>query len=218
MPATSTGVTMASDAMSSVKQRLVLVGNGMAGMRTIDEILARARERFQIEVIGAEPHPNYNRILLSAVLAGEKEIDDIVLYSDEWYERNHIRLALGEAVVKLDAGAKTVTTTLGRAVSYDKLVLATGSRPVVPPLAGLALPGPSAFRNIAILPLIRQASPHGEYVAVAGGGVEGGGLLGVEAVVGRMKRGMTVTVVHLMPTLMERQLDKAAGLLLDRDL
>jgi len=213
MPATTTGVTMASDAMSPAKQRLVLVGNGMAGMRTIDEILARAGERFEIEVIGAEPHPNYNRILLSAVLAGEKEIDDIVLYSGEWYERNHIRLALGEAVVKLDAGAKIVTTTLGRAVSYDKLVLATGSRPVVPPVAGLDLPGVCAFRNIADLELMRDASRHGGRAVVAGGG-----LLGLEAAFGLMKRGMTVTVVHLMPTLMERQLDKAAGLLLERDL
>src|SRR5215813_15251569 len=118
MPATSTGVTMASDAMSSVKQRLVLVGNGMAGMRTIDEILARDRERFEIEVIGAEPHGNYNRILLSAVLAGEKEIDDIVLHSREWYAQNHITLTAGEAAVKLDAKARTVTTAAGRVVSY----------------------------------------------------------------------------------------------------
>src|SRR5499426_993703 len=116
MPATSTGVTMASDAMSSAKQRLVLVGNGMAGMRTIDEILARDRERFEIEVIGAEPHPNYNRILLSAVLAGEKEIDEIVLHSREWYEENGMTLTLGEAAVKLDAGAKTVTTASGRKI------------------------------------------------------------------------------------------------------
>src|SRR5262249_59165106 len=104
MPATRAGLTMTSDAMPSRKQRLLLVGNGMAGMRTIDEILARDRERFEIEVIGAESHPNYNRILLSAVLAGEEEIDEIVLHSREWYEENGITLTLGEAVVKLDAG------------------------------------------------------------------------------------------------------------------
>src|SRR5215470_5801700 len=92
------------------KQRLVLVGNGMAGMRMVDEVLARSRERFEIEVISAEPHPNYNRILLSSVLAGEKEIDDIVLHSREWYARNDIKLATGETVVKLDVNAKTVTT------------------------------------------------------------------------------------------------------------
>jgi len=185
----------------------------MAGMRTIDEILARDRERFEIEVIGAEPHPNYNRILLSAVLAREKEIDDIVLHTREWYERHHIKLALGEAVVKLDAGAKTVTTASGRTTSYDKLVLATGSRPVVPPVAGLDLPGVCAFRNIADLELMRAASRHGGNAIVVGGG-----LLGLEAAFGLMKRGMTVTVLHLMQSLMERQLDEAAGLLLQRDL
>ncbi len=199
--------------MPRQRQRLVLVGNGMAGMRTIDEILARDRERFEIEVIGAEPHPNYNRILLSAVLAREKEIDDIVLHTREWYERHHIKLALGEAVVKLDAGAKTVTTASGRTTSYDKLVLATGSRPVVPPVAGLDLPGVCAFRNIADLELMRAASRHGGNAIVVGGG-----LLGLEAAFGLMKRGMTVTVLHLMQSLMERQLDEAAGLLLQRDL
>jgi nitrite reductase (NADH) large subunit len=195
------------------KQRLVLVGNGMAGMRVIDEILARDRERFEIEVIGAEPHPNYNRILLSAVLAGEKEIDEIVLHSREWYAANNIELATGEAVVKLDAGAKTVTTASGRTIGYEKLVLATGSRPLVPPVAGLDLPGVCAFRNIGDLELMRAASRNGGRAIVVGGG-----LLGLEAAFGLMKRGMTVTVLHLMPTLMERQLDEAAGLLLQRDL
>jgi len=185
----------------------------MAGMRMIDEILARDRERFDIEVIGAEPHPNYNRILLSSVLAGEKEIDEIVLHSREWYERNHIKLALGEAVAKLDVGAKTVITASGRATGYDTLVLATGSRPVVPPVSVLELPGVCAFRNIADLELMREASRHGGRAIVVGGG-----LLGLEAAFGLMRRGMTVTVLHLMQSLMERQLDEAAGLLLQRDL
>ena len=123
------------------KQRLVLVGNGMAGMRTIDEVLARGRARFDIEVIGAEPHPNYNRILLSSVLAGDKEIDDIILHPREWYAENGIKLTTVDAAVKLDARAKTVTTAAGRIALYDKLVLATGSRPFVPPVAGLTLPG-----------------------------------------------------------------------------
>ncbi len=195
------------------RQRLLLVGNGMAGMRTIDEILARDRERFDIEVIGAEPHPNYNRILLSSVLAGEKETDDIVLHSREWYARNSIKLSLGDAAVKLDAGAKSITTASGRATGYDTLVLATGSRPVVPPVAGLELSGVCAFRNIADLELMREASRHGGRAIVVGGG-----LLGLEAAFGLMKRGMTVTVLHLMQSLMERQLDEAAGLLLQRDL
>jgi nitrite reductase (NADH) large subunit len=195
------------------KQRLVLVGNGMAGMRTIDEVLARDRRRFDIEVIGAEPHPDYNRILLSSVLAGDKEIDDIILHPHEWYAENSIRLAIGEAVISLDAAAKTVTTALGRTVRYDRLVLATGSRPFVPPVAGLALPGVCAFRTIADLELLRDVSRNGGRAVVVGGG-----LLGLEAAVGLMKRGMAVTVLHLVPTLMERQLDEAAGLLLQRDL
>jgi nitrite reductase (NADH) large subunit len=185
----------------------------MAGMRTIDEILARDRERFDIEVIGAEPHPNYNRILLSSVLAGEKEIDDIVLHSGDWYARNRIKLSLGDAAVKLDAGAKTIMTAAGRSTGYDALVVATGSRPVVLPVAGLELAGVCAFRNIADLELMRETSRRGGRAIVVGGG-----LLGLEAAFGLMKRGMTVTVLHLMQSLMERQLDEAAGLLLQRDL
>jgi nitrite reductase (NADH) large subunit len=196
-----------------VKQRLVLVGNGMAGMRTIDEVLARDRDRFDIEVIGAEPHPNYNRILLSSVLAGDKDIADIILHPREWYADNGIRLSTGEPVVKVDAGARTVTTAAGRTVAYDKLVLATGSRPFVPPVSGLWLPGVCAFRTIADLDLMRDAARTGGHAVVVGGG-----LLGLEAAVGLMKRGMSVTVLHLVPTLMERQLDEAAGLLLQRDL
>jgi nitrite reductase (NADH) large subunit len=202
---------------ASGKQRLVLVGNGMAGMRAIDEVLARDRGRFDIEVIGAEPHPNYNRILLSAVLAGDKDIADIILHPRGWYADNGIRLATGEPAVKVDAAAKTVTTAAGRTVAYDKLVLATGSRPFVPPISGLWLPGVCAFRTIADLELMRDAARN----ASTNGGravVVGGGLLGLEAAAGLMKRGMTVTVLHLVPTLMERQLDEAAGLLLQRDL
>jgi nitrite reductase (NADH) large subunit len=195
------------------KPRLVLVGNGMAGMRTIDEVIARDGGRFDIEVIGAEPHPNYNRILLSSVLAGEKAISDITLHSREWYAENGIRLATGEAAVGLDTVARTVTTAAGRVVFYDKLVLATGSRPFVPPVAGLTLPGVCAFRTIADLELMCEASRNGGRAIVIGGG-----LLGLEAAVGLMKRGMAVTVLHLRPTLMERQLDEAAGLLLKRDL
>jgi nitrite reductase (NADH) large subunit len=195
------------------RQRLLLVGNGMAGMRTIDEILARAREAFEIEVIGAEPHPNYNRILLSSVLAGDREIDDIVLHSREWYDTNGIKLTLGDAAVKLDTRTRIVTTASAGTISYDKLILATGSRPVVPPIAGLNLPGVCAFRNIADLELMRAMSRCGGRAIVVGGG-----LLGLEAAFGLKKRGMAVTVLHLMGSLMERQLDQAAGLLLQRDL
>ena len=195
------------------KERLVLVGNGMAGMRMIDSVLAHDRDRYSIEIIGAEPHPNYNRIMLSSVLAGEKSLDEIVLHPREFYETNGIKLTTGDAVTTLEPDAKTVTTASGRIINYDRLVLATGSRPLVPPVAGLELPGVCAFRNIADLELMRAASGNGGNAIVVGGG-----LLGLEAAFGLMKRGMRVTVLHLMQTLMERQLDDAAGLLLQRDL
>ena len=195
------------------KERLVLVGNGMAGMRTIDEILARDPDRYEIEVIGAEPHPNYNRIMLSSVLAGEKALEDIVLHPHEFYARNNIGLTTGDAVASIDSASRTVTTVSGRSLAFDKLILATGSRPVVPPLPGLELPGNCAFRDRADLRRMQDASCNGTHAIVIGGG-----LLGLEAAFGLMRLGMKVTVLHLMQTLMERQLDEAAGYLLQRDL
>ena len=198
---------------TSARERLVLVGNGMAGMRVIDELLALDGDRFDIVVIGAEPHPDYNRIMLSSVLAGEMTLDEIVLHSRDWYDRNGIRLLAGDPVVAIDARARLVTTASGQAIAYDKLLLATGSRPLAPPVPGLDLPGVCAFRNIADLELMREASRDGGDAVVIGGG-----LLGLEAAFGLLKRGMRVTVLHLMPTLMERQLDEAAALLLRGEL
>ncbi len=195
------------------KERLLLVGNGMAGMRTIDELLVRDRDRYDIEVIGAEPHPNYNRIMLSSVLAGEKRLEDIVLHSRQFYAQNNIALTTGDAARSIDTAAKTVTLESGRSLTFDKLILATGSRPVVPPLPGLELPGNCAFRDIADLQRMQEASRNGTHAVVIGGG-----LLGLEAAFGLMRLGMKVTVLHLMQTLMERQLDEAAGYLLQRDL
>ncbi len=194
-------------------KRLALVGNGMAGMRAIDELLKLDRDRFQIEVFGAEPHTNYNRIMLSSVLAKEKKVEDIVLHTREWHERNAVALNTGDPVVAIDRAAKTIATASGKTAGFDKLILATGSRPLMPPLPGLDLPGVCAFRNIADLERIEHASRTG-YRAV----IVGGGLLGLEAAYGLSRRGMRVTVLHLMDTLMERQLDKAAAILLRRDL
>jgi len=199
--------------MSAHKQRLVMVGNGMAGMRTIEELLARAPHLYDITVFGAEPHPNYNRIMLSSVLAGEKEIDDIVINPRAWYEENKITLFTDEPVVTLDAEARTVTSASGRVTPYDKLILATGSKPLVPPIPGLDLPGVCTFRDIAdVEQMISASVTHRRAVVI------GGGLLGLEAAWGLKRRGMSVAVVHLMPTLMERQLDVTAGELLQRDL
>ncbi len=195
------------------RERLVLVGNGMAGMRTIEELLARAPGRYAITVFGAEPHPNYDRILLSSVLAGEKEMAQTVINPLDWYAQNGIRLIAGDAVTAIDRAARTVTSASGRVEPYDRLLLATGSKPIAPPMPGLNLPGVCAFRDIRDVETMIEASTRHRRAIVIGGG-----LLGLEAANGLLKRGMSVAVVHLMPTLMERQLDEPAGKLLQREL
>src|SRR5215213_9105876 len=142
----------------SRRERLVVVGNGMAGMRTVEEMLARAPDRYDITVIGAEPHPNYNRILLSSVLAGDKSVADIVINPLDWYAERHIRLIAGNPATALHPAAKTVTLASGEAVGYDKLLLATGSKPLAPPIPGLGLPGVRAFRDIADVEAMISAS------------------------------------------------------------
>jgi nitrite reductase (NADH) large subunit len=195
------------------KMKLVVVGNGMAGMRTVEELLKISPDAYDITVFGAEPQVNYNRILLSSVLAGEKEMDDIVISPRSWYDAHGITLFTGDPVVSLDAQARTITSAGGRVVGYDKLLLATGSNPLVPPIPGLDLPGVCSFRDIRdVETMIGAAADHRHAVVI------GGGLLGLEAAWGLKRRGMSVAVVHLMPTLMERQLDTAAGQLLQRDL
>ena len=195
------------------RERLVVVGNGMAGMRAVEELLARAPDRYAITVIGAEKQPNYNRILLSSVLAGEKVVDEIVINSADWYDEHGIRLIAGQPATAIDPAAKTVTIGGAETLPYDKLLLAMGSKPLAPPIPGLGLPGVRAFRDIAdVETMIAAAGIHRRAVVI------GGGLLGLEAAWGLKRRGMSVAVVHLMPTLMERQLDPAAGELLRRDL
>jgi nitrite reductase (NADH) large subunit len=195
------------------RPHLVVVGNGMAGMRTIEELLARAPDAYDISVFGAEPHPNYNRILLSSVLAGEKEVGEIVINPRSWYEENHIALYTDEPITGLDPKARTITSDSGRVTSYDTLLLATGSKPLAPPIPGLDLPGVCSFRDVKdVDQMIAASTTHRRAVVI------GGGLLGLEAAWGLKRRGMSVAVVHLMPTLMERQLDRTAGELLQRDL
>ena len=195
------------------RERLVVVGNGMAGMRTVEELLKLDPTRYDITVFGAEPHVNYDRIMLSSVLAGEKAVDDITINSRAWYADNKITLHTCDPVVAIDAKARTVTSQAGITVAYDRLLLATGSKPIVPPIPGLNLPGVCAFRDIRdVDTMIDAAATYQRAVVI------GGGLLGLEAAWGLKRRGMAVAVVHLMPTLMERQLDEAAGRLLQRDL
>jgi nitrite reductase (NADH) large subunit len=193
--------------------KLVVVGNGMAGMRTVEEILQRNPDKFDITVFGTEPQPNYDRIMLSPLLAGDKTFDQIVLNTLEWYEANNIKLIAGETATEINRDAKTVTGEHGTTVPYDILLLATGSNPFVLPLPGVNRPGVMTFRSVAdVEKMINLAAPGKSAVVI------GGGLLGLEAAHGLNLRGMTVNVIHLMPTLMERQLDPSAAHLLEHAL
>ena len=191
------------------REHLVVIGNGMAGCRAVEEILARDPARFRITIFGAEPRVNYNRIMLSPLLAGEKSFDDIVINDRAWYDDNGIVLVSGDAITAIDRAAKTVTAASGATTGYDKLLVATGSDPIIIPVPGRDLPGVVTFRDIDdVEVMLRAAMAGGDAVVI------GGGLLGLEAAHGLALRGMTVTVLHLMTTLMERQLDEAAGWLL----
>ena len=200
---------MTPPATPKAKPRLVVVGNGMAGMRTVEELLKLAPDLYDITVFGAEPHGNYNRILLSPVLAGEKTVDDIMLNTREWYAQNGIELLAGDPVVAIDRPRRLVRSASGKEVRYDRLLLATGSLPFIIPVPGHTLDGVIAFRDIQDVETMLHAARNHRHAVVIGGG-----LLGLEAANGLMRQGMDVTVVHLADTLMERQLDKpAAGLL-----
>ncbi|MCL6692605.1 nitrite reductase large subunit NirB [Pseudomonas sp. R3.Fl] len=191
------------------KLKLVLIGNGMAGIRTLEELLKIAPDLYEITVFGAEPHPNYNRILLSPVLAGEQTFEDIVLNDLNWYADNGIRLLLDRKVVKLDRRQRKVYAADGSEAEYDRLVIATGSNPFILPVPGNRLEGVIGYRDIAdTQAMIDTAKRHSHAVVI------GGGLLGLEAANGLKQRGMDVTVVHLADWLLERQLDRTAGKLL----
>ncbi len=199
------------------RMKLVLIGNGMAGVRTLEELLKIAPDLYDITVFGSEPHPNYNRILLSPVLAGEQTLDEIVLNDWSWYSDHHIALHTGWTVTAVDRIARVVhaRNAQGEAMTaaYDRLVIATGSNPFILPLPGKDLQGVLAYRDIAdTQAMIDAASQYTHAVVI------GGGLLGLEAANGLMKRGMQVTVVHGCDWLMERQLDAVSGQLLQQSL
>ena len=196
-----------------VREKLVVIGNGMAGCRAVEEILARDPGKFDITIFGAEPRVNYNRIMLSPVLAGEKTFDEIVINSPEWYAENGITLVSGDKVEQIDRAAQTVIAASGRTEPYDKLLIATGSDPFIIPVPGKDLAGVVTFRDLDDVDKMLAAADKGGSAVVIGGG-----LLGLEAAHGLSLRGMKVTVIHLMPTLMERQLDEAAGFLLRTEL
>jgi nitrite reductase (NADH) large subunit len=199
------------------KMKLVMVGNGMAGVRAIEELLKLAPDLYDITVFGAEPHPNYNRILLSPVLAGEQTLDEIVLNDWAWYTDNGITLHAGWKVTAVDRVKRTVSAENAQGdlltAPYDRLVIATGSNPFLLPLPGKDLQGVLAYRDIADTQAMIDAAAQYKHAVVIGGG-----LLGLEAANGLMKRGMQVTVVHVSEWLMERQLDKVAAKMLQASL
>ena len=193
----------------AAKPRLVVVGNGMAAGRFLEEVLARRPGAFEITVFGIEPRVNYDRIMLSPVLSGEKRFEDILIHDDGWYARNGVSLRKGAEVVVIDRAAKRVAIRDGTEVPYDTLVLATGSSPIVLPVPGAGLDGVVTYRDLDdVERMLAAAQRPGRAVVI------GGGLLGLEAAAGLRMRGMDVTVLHLMPTLMERQLDRAAAAML----
>ncbi|MGE9762395.1 nitrite reductase large subunit NirB [Pseudomonas sp. PDM20] len=195
------------------KLKLVLIGNGMAGVRTLEELLKIAPDLYDITVFGAEPHPNYNRILLSPVLAGEQAFEDIVLNDLNWYSENGIRLLLNRKVSRIDRHRRKVYAEDGTEAEYDRLLIATGSNPFILPVPGSRLQGVIGYRDIAdTQTMIDTAGTHSHAVVI------GGGLLGLEAANGLKQRGMDVTVVHLSDWLLERQLDRTAGKLLQEAL
>jgi len=192
-------------------QKLVIIGNGMAPGRALERLFELAPDAYDVTIFNAEPRVNYDRIMLSPVLSGEKSFDDIVIHGDRWYIEHGITLYKGHKVVEIDREAKTVRSEPGTVAPYDKLIIATGSLPFILPVPGNDLAGVLTYRDLDDVHAMMLAAKAGGRAVVIGGG-----LLGLEAAAGLRERGMDVTVIHLMPTLMERQLDVAAGHLLQK--
>jgi nitrite reductase (NADH) large subunit len=191
-------------------EKLIIIGNGMAPGRMLEHLL-QAPGRYTVTIFNAEPRVNYDRIMLSPVLSGEKAYEEIIIHGDGWYIANGITVYKGHKIIAIDRAAKTVTSDHGVTELYDKLVIATGSVPFIIPVPGHDLPGVLTYRDLDdVQAMMLAAQSRAKAVVI------GGGLLGLEAAAGLNAQGMDVTVLHVMPTLMERQLDPAAGYLLQR--
>ncbi|HGL6221998.1 TPA: nitrite reductase large subunit NirB [Staphylococcus aureus] len=195
------------------KQKLVMIGNGMAGIRTIEEILERANDLYDITVIGKEPYPNYNRIMLSNILQNKMTVEETIMNPYEWYEEHDIKLITNDPVVDVDRANQNVTTANGIEVAYDKLIFATGSKAFVIPVPGSTLPSVIGWRTIDDTEQMMNIAKTKKKAIVIGGG-----LLGLECARGLLDQGMEVTVLHLAEWLMEMQLDRKAGNMLKADL
>jgi len=196
-----------------LREHLVVVGNGMAPGRLLEHLQEIAPDRYKITIFNAEPRVNYNRLMLSPVLSGEKQYEDIITHDDNWYQRHGIELHKGTRIDSIDVPEKVVTTASGTSHSYDKLVIATGSSPIVIPLPGHDLPGVMVYRDLDdVDTMLRAARTVSQAVVI------GGGLLGLEAAAGLHEQGMQVSVVHLADHLMEKQLDSSAAYLLEQSM
>jgi nitrite reductase (NADH) large subunit len=198
-----------ADGKPAPRLRLVIVGNGMSPGRALERLFEAAPEAYEVTIFNAEPRVNYDRIMLSPVLSGEKTFEEIIIHGDGWYVKHGVTLYKGHRVVVIDRTAHTVTSQLGVVAPYDKLIIATGSTPVVIHVPGASLAGVLTYRDLDdVNAMLFAAKDRGKAVVI------GGGLLGLEAAMGLKEQGMEVSVVHLMPTLMERQLDAPSGFLL----
>ena len=196
------------------KKKLVVIGNGMAPGRMLEHLFELAPDQYEVTIFNAEPRVNYNRLMLSPVLSGEKTYEDIITHDDAWYATNKVTLHKGKRVDVIERVAKTVTAADGTSAVYDKLVIATGSAPFIIPVPGHKLEGVVTYRDLDDVEKMLAVAKRGGCKAV----VIGGGLLGLEAAAGLQMQGMEVAVVHLAPHLMERQLDQAAAHLLEAEL
>ena len=195
------------------KRKLVMIGNGMAGIRTLEELLKLTPELYDITVFGNEPYPNYNRIQLSTVLQGDTTVQDIIMNDWQWYKDNNIELFTGEEIIKIDTEKKRVLSDNGRVTDYDECIVATGSRSFIIPFKGHDKEGVTGFRNIEDCEYMIESSKDYKKAVVIGGG-----LLGLEAARGLLNLGMEVKVVHLTPYLMEKQLDPVGSKMLQQEL
>jgi nitrite reductase (NADH) large subunit len=196
-----------------MKKKLVVIGNGMAPGRVLETLLDLEPDMYDITIFNAEPRVNYDRIMLSPVLSGEKAYKDIIIHDEDWYKKHNITLYKGVSIEAINRAAKTVIDSNGCETSYDKLLIATGSSPFIIPVPGHDLDGVVTYRDLDDVDAMLGYAKKGGHAIVIGGG-----LLGLEAAVGLKMQGMDVSVVHLMPTLMERQLDEAAGALLQAEI
>lgn len=195
------------------KKKLVMIGNGMAGLRTIEEILERDDERFDITIIGKEPYPNYNRIMLSNILQNKMSVEETIMNSYDWYDEHNIQLINNDPAIKIDRNKQKVMTESGIEVDYDQCIFATGSKAFVLPIKGSDFPSVIGWRTIDDTKRMMEIAKSKKHAIVIGGG-----LLGLECARGLLDQGMEVTVIHLAEWLMEMQLDAKAGQMLKADL